>query len=210
MKVVDLTGQRFGRLVVLKRIGSKHRSALWLCKCDCGKTKEATSSGLKCGHVQSCGCLSREIHSAQLAKLGHSRAIHGEYKSKLHNVWGGMIQRCTNPKHQYYALYGGRGIQVCKEWRSYVAFRDWAVSHGYKEGLTIDRIDSNGDYCPSNCRLVTMREQQLNRRNNVRFVYDGETLTMSQLIERYNLKHSAYYHYQKGKSIAEIIQKCAR
>lgn len=210
MKIVDLTGQRFGRLTALKRVGCKHHSALWLCKCDCGNFKEITASNLKGGTVRSCGCLSREIRGKQLSKFNHSRAIHGEYKSKLHNVWGGMIQRCTNPKQQYYHLYGGRGIKVCDEWRSYVVFRDWMISNGYKDGLTLDRIDPNGDYCPNNCRLVTMQEQQLNRRNNVRFVYKGEVLTLSQLIKRYDLKHTAYYYFHKGVPIDEIITKCAR
>lgn len=211
MKIIDLTGQKFGRLTALKRAGARGSSALWLCQCDCGNLKEVTATHLRQGSVRSCGCLAREIHGKQLAAVNKSRAVHGEYQSKLHNVWGSMIQRCTNPKNAYYHLYGGRGIKVCAEWRDYVTFRDWMLANGYADGLTIDRIDPNGDYAPANCRLITLAEQQCNRRNNIKIEIDGELLTMSQIIKRYDLRGtSAYYHYHKGVPIAEIIKRCAR
>lgn len=211
MKIVDLTGQKFGRLTVLRRVGTKNQSSLWLCRCECGNLKEVTLSHLRAGSIRSCGCLFREVHAQQLATANKTRAIHDEYQSKLHNVWGSMVQRCTNPKSAAYHLYGGRGIQVCNEWREYTAFRDWMVAHGYTDGLTIDRIDVNGNYEPFNCRLVTRKEQQSNRRNNIKINVNGELLTLAQIIDRYELKGTnAYYYYHKGMPIAEIIKRCSR
>lgn len=161
---INLLGQRFGRLLVIKRIednpeGRSGKHARWLCKCDCGKFAVETSSILKAGEIKSCGCFLVEKH-----------LTHGKTGTRLYNVWNTIKQRCLNPNNCSYKWYGARGITVCKEWlENYELFEKWALENGYKPEAargetTIDRIDVDGNYEPSNCRWVTMQEQMKNRR----------------------------------------------
>ena len=174
-KANNLTGQRFGRLTVIERRGSNKRGdALWLCVCECGKDAVVTSVHLRTGGTKSCGCLQRERVSA-------SHQVPIEHRAKLYDVWRGMIRRCYNEKSKGYENYGAKGITVCEEWRTcFDAFYDWAIAHGFQEGLTIDRKKNEGSYCPENCRWVTMKEQQNNRSNNRMVTYNGKTQTLSQ------------------------------
>ena len=148
MSFVDLTGMKFGRLTVIERAESyvlpssgKKRSQ-WLCECECGNRCVVQAGHLKSGHTQSCGCLNRDIVK--------ERATHGESKTPLYFVWKSMRQRCKNPNNRRYRDYGGRGIDICKEWDEFLNFKDWALKNGYKEGLTIDRINNDLGYSPSN------------------------------------------------------------
>lgn len=161
----DLTGMRFGRLVVKDYAGD----GLWNCICDCGNAKKADSWALRHGVTPSCGCRQAELQSAR-AKT------HGESSTRLYRVWGNMHSRCDNPNNDSYKYYGERGIKICPEWSSFEAFRDWAMSHGYDPSskhreCTLDRIDNDGDYEPSNCRWVSHSVQMRNRRSyrNPRF-----------------------------------------
>ena len=172
-KFVDLSGQRFGNLTVINRAGTQHGSVTWNCKCDCGKAVIAKSNTLKSGHTKSCGCMKAAI-------LGEARRTHGQSKTRLHSTWQHMKQRCFNPNNEKYKYYGGRGITVCEEWEQYEAFERWAMSNGYKEDLTLDRIDVNGSYCPENCRWVTWKEQQNNKRNNTVITAFGTKHTLSE------------------------------
>lgn len=159
----DLTGQRFGRLVVVERAGSdRQKRATWKCQCDCGRETVATSSYLLNGDIRSCGCAKSE-------RMIERNTKHGKAQTRLYGVWANMIQRCTDPNHQHYHRYGGRGITVCDEWRyNFQAFYEWAMANGYDENAahgqcTIDRIDNDKGYSPDNCRWVDMKTQRHNR-----------------------------------------------
>lgn len=162
-KIVDITGLRFGRLTVKQRQGAtKEGKATWICQCDCGKSVLVSGKLLRSGQIVSCGCFRAE----SVAKINRT---HGKSHTRLYYVWMGMRKRCYDSQNNVYSYYGGRGITVCDEWRdNFQSFYDWAIANGYDENApygkcTIDRIDVNGKYEPSNCRWVSMAEQNKNK-----------------------------------------------
>lgn len=152
----DITGQKFSRLTVIKYIGNFK----WLCKCDCGKERVCYGGDLRQGKTKSCGCLRNE-------RIKEVVGTHNDSFSKLWYVWNDMRYRCEKSYHHAYNHYGGRGISVCEEWHNYINFRNWAINNGYTVGLTIDRINVNGNYEPSNCRWIPQAEQVKNTRRNL-------------------------------------------
>ena len=191
-KVNDLTGQRFGRLTAIERAGTnKKRYITWLCQCDCGNTTIAVGSDIKSGHTRSCGCLQRDrlieynksdskrSRTSELNKV--RKRTHGMRYTRIYKEWRSMIDRCENKSWKHYHNYGGRGISVCKEWRdSFNTFYEWAISNGYNDSLTLDRVNVNGNYEPSNCRWATNKEQANNKRNSRYLTFNGKTQTLQQ------------------------------
>lgn len=154
-------GDRFGRLTVVEfsHVDEKHFSR-WKCVCDCGNEIVVRGANLTDGHTKSCGCWHKDFQ-----KYTPTRTTHGGTNTKLYAAWCNMKERCYNPKHEYYYLYGERGISVCDEWlHDFSAFRNWSLENGYADGLTIDRIDNYKGYSPDNCRWTTWSVQNKNKR----------------------------------------------
>lgn len=190
-KLVDLTGNRFGRLVVTGRAENHVQpngtfKTQWRCLCDCGNVVIAQGMNLKNGHIKSCGCYSRD---------NPSHRKHGMHGSRLYEVWKHIKQRCYDKGDKGYKNYGGRGIRICNEWANdFASFHDWAIANGYRDDLTIDRIDNDGDYCPENCRWVTTKVQDNNKRNNRNITYNGKTQTLAQWCEELKMEYGLVWN----------------
>ncbi len=192
-RIRDLTGQRFGRISVIKRAENKGKQVAWLCLCDCGAEFVTRSDNITSGATQSCGCFNREQSSKK-----HRR--HGGSGTRLYAIWIKVKSRCNDTNNDRYSDYGGRGITVCQEWQdSFEAFRDWSLANGYSDDRTIDRKDVNGNYEPSNCRWITNQEQQNNRRDNHYIAHNGETHTITEWARIRGLSENALVHrIQRG------------
>ena len=195
MKLIDFTGKRFGRLTVKEY----HReSRKWLCVCDCGNYKEVSRSHLKDGHAQSCGCINSELTSNRNFR-------HGLCKTRIYKIYHGIIQRCDNKSNPAYPDYGGRGITLCGEWHiEFMNFYNWAMLNGYADNLSIDRINNNGNYEPSNCRWVTQKVQCCNVRRNI--IVNGHTL--KEECEMRGLKYNTIYmRIARGHTPEEALNR---
>lgn len=199
----DITNKRFGKLTAIKRTGTtSYGKAIWLCKCDCGNYKEIDGSSLRKGNTKSCGCLVAENHPRKIITNISST-------KKLYKLYSAIKQRCYNKKCTNYKNYGGRGIIMSDEWlNNSQLFYNWAIESGYKEGLTIDRIDVNGNYEPSNCRWLTIQEQQQNRTNTVYVIINNKRQSLNELCKKNNVSYNlAYQRLRKGKPIQELFKK---
>lgn len=195
---IDLIGERFGKLTVIaeaSRRGNKGYARYWLCKCDCGNEKEVAQNRLRSGRRVSCG----ECYSA--AKT------HGMCGIKMYWSWQCMLQRCENPNNPYYHNYGARGIKVYPEWHDFQVFHDWSMSHGWRKGLQIDRIDVNGNYEPDNCRWVTHAEQQRNRRDNHIVSWNDRDWIFADLQRETGIPYSTLYYqlFKKRYSVDKAL-----
>ncbi len=189
----DLTGKRFNKLVVLYRDeNGKGDKSRWRCICDCGTETTVSGTNLKTGAVKSCGCLRHMKHDT-----------HHLSNTRLYRIWNEMKKRCYLKNHHAYSYYGARGITVCDEWKdNFEAFYTWAISNGYSKNLTIDRIDNNGSYSPTNCRWATRKEQVNNRRSCVLITYNGETKNLMQWCELLNLPYKLIHQRMRLKNIS--------
>lgn len=206
-KALELTGQVFGRLLVIERGGSTAAKKIkWICLCNpelggCGKTVEVIGSGLKSGHYISCGCYHRESCIARSTKHGY--ALQGS-KRNTYTTWCAMIQRCTNSNNPNWENYGGRGIKICTRW---LKFENFLEDMGEKpKNKTLNRIDNNGNYDPSNCEWSTCKEQNRNRRSNHLISLNGVTKTIVEWAEEIGFPYSTLNaRLQRGMSDEEAI-----
>jgi hypothetical protein len=191
----DLTNMRFGKLTVVERAEDYiapmgHKSVCWLCQCDCGNTVITRGSRLKNGHTKSCGCLAANnlisnLNNRDYSHLNKGYVIHGLHGTRIYNIWRGMKERCLVPTASNYHRYGGRGITICDEWKdNIVNFYNWSMENGYSDNLSIDRIDNDKGYEPSNCRWVTNSCQQRNKRNNHYLIFNNERSTISEFSKK--------------------------
>lgn len=202
----DISGMKFGKLTAIKKVGygvdkDGKRYALWQCKCDCGGEKIANQHTLIDGKIKSCGCLRKRDYSCNTS--------HGKSRTRLYHIHNSMKDRCNNPNDQHYKNYGGRGIKVCDYWNGkdgFLNFYVWSMQNGYKENLTIDRIDVNGNYEPSNCRWATTEQQANNKRTNKRYEVNGESLLIKEVAEKYNISvHTLRARIKRGLTMQEAV-----
>lgn len=205
-KFKDLTGEKIGKLTVIKRVDNiiqkNGKSVIrWLCQCECGNTK-IVRGDLLGRSTNSCGCLRSELNKKEKTK--------DPVKPKrLYRIWCGMKTRCYNIKSEAYENYGNRGIQVCEEWiNNFRNFEKWALNNGYQENLTIDRIDNDDDYKPFNCRWITRKEQNRNKRNNIYITYNDEKILLKDFAKQKNINykclHSKYLRYKRKNNDYEL------
>ncbi|MBV4423238.1 hypothetical protein [Clostridium tyrobutyricum] len=205
----DLTGEKFGRLTVIKldkKIQSGNRKRYyWLCKCGCGNYTSVRTDCLTKGQVKSCGCLKREQDRANL-EANHSHKLS---HTKLWNTYYGMKRRCYNPKDKRYKNYGARGIKICSEWlNDFNKFVEWSYNNGYNDNLSIDRINNDGNYEPCNCRWATPKQQSNNRRSNIRVNCKGKSITLKELSENIGISYQCIdARYNNGDRGKRLIRK---
>lgn len=179
--MIDITGQRYGKLVAICPTSKRTKSGgyIWTFKCDCGNIKDIPANSVKVGLIKSCGCLAKP---------------HGESGSRLFNIWVDMRQRCNNSNVPNFNDYGGRGITVCKSWdKSFIEFRNWALKNGYSDCLSIDRINVNGNYEPSNCRWATSKQQAGNTRKSRHISVNGEKKPISEWCKIFGITEESVY-----------------
>lgn len=201
MKLKDLTGQKFGRLTVLQTFRENGRTKV-KCICECGNIKIILADNLKRGKIKSCGC----FHDEAARK---NNITHGLRHTRLYAIFTGMKQRCFNKNCKAYIKYGGRGITICNEWLSdFMNFYNWAMANGYQEDLSIDRIDVNGNYEPSNCRWADNKIQSQNRTNALNFTHKGETHCLAEWANILKINKSMlFWRIKNGWSFEKAIKQ---
>lgn len=156
---IDLTGQKFKRVTVIKRVKNKGKELQWLCKCDCGVVKEVNGRSLRRGTTKSCGCLQRKVaRKIFLENNPVNHALHGDSTKRIYRTWQAMKSRCSRKTDKSYKWYGAKGIFFYNKWRDYIPFKIWALKNGYAHNLVLDRIEPNGGYTPDNCQFITQIE----------------------------------------------------
>ena len=178
----DETGNRYSRLLVIRKANVTEHGQKWWCRCECGNECAVLGSNLRYGNTQSCGCLQRE-------RVANAKTTHGHSSNPEFNRWVKMLARCLNPGSPEFPYYGGRGIAVCERWQGPDGFTNFFADMGpCPSGLTLDRIDNDGPYSPENCRWATATEQQNNKRSNRRVTFKGETHTVAEWAKKLDMK----------------------
>ena len=200
----DLTGKRFGRLVVVKRGETINSHTYWACLCDCGNAHTTRQDALVSGLCKSCGCIYKTTTPLNATK-------HGMYKTRLYNTWDSMRGRCNTKTDKAFKHYGGRGIKVCEEWDDFSRFMEWALNNGYEDHLSIERIDVNGNYCPDNCTFIPFSQQARNKTNTARILLeDGSWTHIDNITSTIGLTYATAYHWYKYiglRTIQEFIDR---
>jgi hypothetical protein len=196
-------GTKFGRLTVVSRASSTGKRTEWNCICECGNQVVVTTDSLRGGKTQSCGCLQKE-------RASEAKKTHGMTHSPEYNTWMSIKARCFNTKNQDFKYYGDRGITICDEWKD--SFETFYADMGSRpEGCSIDRIDVDGNYEPSNCRWATDLEQAHNKRNNVIVTYENETKSVIKWSEELGIKHKVLRHrLDRGWSVEKAFNQPVR
>lgn len=208
-KFIDLTGKKFGKLTVIKRMPNNKFGVLyWLCQCECGEQTIVRGNRLKSGHTKSCGCIKKEKASLR----GTKKRIYKKEFDRLRKIFKGMKNRCYNPNTNNYNRYGAKGIIICNEWLNKpLNFCEWAIANGYKNNLTIDRINPNGNYEPSNCRWVNYTEQCRNRKITLKFTINNITKSLAEWCDIYKIKYSAVFRrLKRGWNIEKSLTQPLR
>ncbi len=203
-KTRDIAGQKFGNLTAVRfdhrdehTVGGQH---YWLFRCDCGNEIVLRKSAVTSGNTKRCFCCAAQ-------RSAEASTVHGGVGTRLYREWAGIVQRCTNPKDTSWGRYGAKGVTVCNEWRSFPAFRKWAYANGYNDSLTIDRVNPNGNYDPSNCRWASVREQANNKQGTLWIEYSGERLQLSYWADRLGINYHTLYDrlYLHGWSVEKAF-----
>ena len=211
MRLKDLTGQRFGRLTVVRLNGfakyNKGSASKWLCKCDCGNEITVLGDSLRQKKTQSCGCYMREVNSKRATK-------HNLCGSRIYDTYHNMLARCYRKSNDCYKTYGARGITVCDEWKNdFLSFVNWAMRSGYKDNLTIERKDVNKGYSPENCTWIPMGKQASNKTTTHFVVYKGEKMTLTDFSHKVNISrktiraHEAEFNYNYEDLVNHFTQR---
>lgn len=202
----DLTGKKFGRLLVISKGEKTKYGYKWNCVCDCGNKIKVLGANLRKNNTLSCGCYQKDRARETQFKHGDSKR---NSPSRLYRCWSDMKTRTTNTRIKSAARYSKRGITLCDEWKDFMNFKKWAIKNGYEDGLTIDRIDVNGDYCPENCRWATKQQQQRNKANTVKY----KKIPVTELCEKYGIKYHTvmarvYLGIKRGFTRNQIFKQC--
>jgi hypothetical protein len=195
-KVLDITGNKYNMLTVIKYDGN----GIWTLKCDCGNIVHMRTRNFKYGQNRGCGCMAHANSGTH--KLSNTR---------IYSIWEAMKARCQNKHNKYYRHYGGRGIVLCDEWQKFEPFYEWSMNNGYMDNLTIDRIDSNGNYEPNNCRWSTRKVQANNTRRNIYIEYNGKTKTQAEWADLLGISYDTmrwrFRHWTIEKALTEPINE---
>ena len=211
MKKLNIIGEKYNKLLVIEEVEKQGKCRMFKCLCDCGKTTIVSMNNMRSCKIVSCGCHKRDQTILRCT-------THNQRHTHLYEIWKGIKQRCYNPKHRAYHNWGGRGIKVCDEWKdNFQAFYDWSYASGYtfenhkqdeKRKLTLDRIDNDGNYEPSNCRWVTRKVQASNMRHTKLITINGETKCLAEWCRVLNIHRWTYANrIKKGMTPEEALTK---